>query len=179
MHVSHNKTAGESTSFKEVELLYRAYYKEFMAWAGRKFNLSEEDRMDVYQDAIIIFYENSMDGKTADLKSSKKTYLFGIAKNLIYGRYREQQKMIVVEDISIEQRLTANELPEHREEVLQQVEELIKIMEEPCKSILTMFYYYNAELEMIKEQLGYTDKTVVKTQKSRCLKYLKDKLLPR
>lgn len=179
MHVSHSQNSYEAESLREVESLFKAYHKEFQSWAKKNFSLSEEDRMDIFQDAIIIFYENSLDGKTERLKSSKKTYLFGIAKNLIYSRYREQQRMLIEDDFTLYDRLATEEGMEQIEAEIQRVEETLSGMEEPCKSILTLFYYYNADLDSIKEQLNYSDKTVLKTQKSRCLKYLKDKLIAR
>jgi DNA-directed RNA polymerase specialized sigma subunit len=39
---------------------------------------------------------------------------------------------------------------------------------------LQLFYYEEKKLDEIQEQLGYTSKDVLKSQKSRCLKQLKE-----
>ena len=45
---------------------------------------------------------------------------------------------------------------------------------ERCKEVLKLFYYDENKLEEIQEKLGYSNKDVLKSQKSRCLKQLKD-----
>ncbi|WP_026764107.1 RNA polymerase sigma factor [Sediminibacterium salmoneum] len=42
-----------------------------------------------------------------------------------------------------------------------------------CKKILQLFYYEEKKLEEIVHLLGYENKDVVKSQKSRCIKQLK------
>ena len=43
-----------------------------------------------------------------------------------------------------------------------------------CKKIITLFYYEEKRLDEIVELLGYENKEVAKSQKSRCLKQLKN-----
>jgi len=43
-----------------------------------------------------------------------------------------------------------------------------------CKSILNLFYYQGYDLDEIRVILNYSNKKVLKSQKSRCLKQLKD-----
>ena len=44
-----------------------------------------------------------------------------------------------------------------------------------CKAVLKLFYYQDYTIEEITKILGYNSKDVVKSQKSRCLKSLKEK----
>jgi RNA polymerase sigma-70 factor (ECF subfamily) len=43
-----------------------------------------------------------------------------------------------------------------------------------CKSILNLFYYQGYNLDEIRDILNYSNKKVLKSQKSRCIKQLKD-----
>ena len=43
-----------------------------------------------------------------------------------------------------------------------------------CKKVLELFYYEEKKLDEIQSILGYTNKDVLKSQKSRCLKQLKE-----
>jgi RNA polymerase sigma factor (sigma-70 family) len=148
----------------------------FHKWALGEFSLPEEDLRDVYQQAVVIFYENLLDEKLTDLNSSTKTYLFGIGKNLLLKRlnkneieYRHMNKLMehwLFHDV---------ELPDHSFTIQKVKKELIE-MKEPCHSILEMFYLENMDLEAISGKLGYRSSDVVKTQKSRCLKNLRTKL---
>jgi RNA polymerase sigma factor (sigma-70 family) len=45
---------------------------------------------------------------------------------------------------------------------------------ERCKSVLNLYYYQGYNLDEITEILNYSDKKVLKSQKSRCLKQLKN-----
>ena len=43
-----------------------------------------------------------------------------------------------------------------------------------CQEILTLYYYEGQNLDDIQNTLGYSSKDVLKSQKSRCLKKLKE-----
>ena len=43
-----------------------------------------------------------------------------------------------------------------------------------CKSVLNLFYYQGYNLDEIREILNYSNKKVLKSQKSRCIKQLKN-----
>ena len=76
----------------EVEAVYRDYRDEFRSWALRSFNCSNEDVQDVYQQVIIVLYENVLSGKLTQLSSNIKTYLFAIGKNKFYELMRAHKK---------------------------------------------------------------------------------------
>lgn len=164
---------GDTRALKEFYVAHRTSFLEF----GKKYSSSEEDILDVYQDAIIVFQEQTMIGKTDNLTCTLKTYLFGIGKYMLFEKNRKSNKeyelpnnlkeeieMIIVEDDS-----TVN---------LQQrkIQEGLKLLGKKCREILTLFYYNNLTIDEIKEYLKYENKNVVKSQKSRCLKQLKSKI---
>ena len=66
-----------------------------------------------------------------------------------------------------------NELTEEQE----QLRKAFKVLGQKCKDVLTLFYYRGFDLEEIKNSLNYTNKDVVKSQKSRCLKTLRNMIL--
>ena len=45
-----------------------------------------------------------------------------------------------------------------------------------CKEVLSLFYYRGYTIDEICTRLNYDNKNVVKSQKSRCIKQLKDKI---
>ena len=45
---------------------------------------------------------------------------------------------------------------------------------EQCKKVIQLFYYEEKKLDEILTILNYTNKDVLKSQKSRCMKQLKD-----
>ena len=163
-----------------LKFVYSHNRLDFVAYA-RKFPISEDDIIDVYQDAIIALHENTLKGNLDNLKSKLKTYLFSIGKFMIYNKLKLQQKMHLigndfiftkyesdfVYDIPLNE-LTSNQKQLHR---------AFKALGMKCKEILTMFYYRGFDLEDIMIALNYSNKDVVKSQKSRCLKSLKKLIL--
>jgi RNA polymerase sigma factor (sigma-70 family) len=154
--------------------LFTSNYDGFFRWAKKNFSIAEDTIQDVYQDCVIITYENIQQGKLNSLSCSLTTYLFAVAKNLVREQYRKSVKISMEEELILKEYYHSNQHDTIPEELLQAAQHELLKMEEPCKSILTMFYYLNASIEDIADKLGYKDKTGVKTQKSRCLKYLRD-----
>jgi len=143
---------------------------------AKKYDLSHEDVLDIYQDAIIALRENALKGHLDNLKSELKTYLFSIGKYMIYNRLKEKKKLFVTE--MIEKPDDFDELkiidinydfnPKQR-----QLQNAFKQLGEKCQSVLHLFYFRGYTLDDIVKKLNYSNKDVVKSQKSRCLRALK------
>src|SRR5690554_232702 len=164
---------GDKTSLESVYTLYK---KEFLLYSNR-FSLSHEDALDIYQDTIIALYNNIMSGKLKMLSCSLKTYLFTIGKYQIYNRLKAKT---ILEDMADYEFLLPEESEEAfllREENITALQKAYKGLGGKCQEVLRLFYYQNYSLEEIKNNLDYTSKDVVKSQKSRCLKQLKEILL--
>lgn len=167
---------GSETAFKKV---YQDNMSLFLNFAG-KYGLDEADVLDIYQDAYIAFYENIGNGKLATLKSSLSTYLIGIGKYMILERLRKNKKKVNSESILgttgiVDDEIASFELFDEQlspEEVLLQY--YFNQLSETCKSILTMFYYKKYSIKQIMEAGNYNSENVVKSQKSRCLKTLRE-----
>ena len=143
---------------------------------AKKYPIAKNDVIDIYQDAIIALRENAINGKIDNLKSELKTYLFSIGKYMIYDRLKKQKKIHLVEEPSI---FIENEdafIFDFNTELTHEQKQLqiaFKALGQKCKDVLTLFYYRGFNLEEIMNELNYTNKDVVKSQKSRCLKTLK------
>src|SRR5690554_3551915 len=74
-----------------LEDIYIQYKKEFFLYASR-FSITEEDIVDIYQDSVVVLYENIKSGKLTTFTSSVKTYLFAIGKYKIYDRLKLKLK---------------------------------------------------------------------------------------
>ncbi|MBQ0768811.1 MAG: sigma-70 family RNA polymerase sigma factor, partial [Bizionia sp.] len=72
---------------KGSEIIYKTIYEnnraKFIHFA-RRYNLDDDDIIDVYQDAYIAFYNNVMSGKLQFLSSSISTYIFSIGKFMVF-----------------------------------------------------------------------------------------------
>lgn len=158
---------------KALDKVYLTYKEDFFLFA-RTFSISEDDISDVYQETVISFYENIQKGKLNQLTSSLKTYLFAIGKFKIF-RQINNNKLSYVDDIiihsDVEIKTFEVEISKKRQKVLK---EAFNYLGNKCKQVLELFYYEGLTLDEIKSFLNYSSKDVLKSQKSRCLKQLKE-----
>src|SRR6056297_2665809 len=70
----------------------------FLNCIAKNFNLKEEDAADIYQDTLIVFYENVRKGKLKQLSVNLQTYLFSVGKNLALKRHRSMRLIRKHED---------------------------------------------------------------------------------
>lgn len=154
--------------------LYKLYKHEFILYA-RTFSLSDTIILDVYQDAVLSFYENILNGKVKKLSCSLKTYLFSIGKYKIYEQLRERSKLKLVEqpfrtEIDLEDFDLEPEQLSEREKL---VKSNFKKLGKQCQLVLEMFYLRGLTLDDIKTIESYENTNTVKSQKSRCLRKLR------
>ncbi len=157
---------------KMVREIYLANKKMFFAFANR-YQLTAEDLQDIYQDAVIALIENAKRGKLDELKSSISTYLIAIGKFMIFKKLKYQSDKVelsVLENLHIDDFESTNEQLEQTNRMQQQFANLGP----KCQELLRLFYYEEQKLDAILETLGASSKDVLKSQKSRCIKQLKD-----
>lgn len=159
---------------KELEEIYLTHKEAFIQWAKTSYRMREEQASDVFQDVIVIFYRQVAQGKLTRLDSQVKTYLFAIGKNLIRRTLAKEGRSISIEDMTIP------DLPEestlssilHNEQQARMHRALAQL-KQPCQKLLHLFYFQEMSLKDIQAVLPYKSPDVVKTQKARCMQYLR------
>lgn len=140
-----------------------------MKWAQWKYP-GTGDLSDIYQQAFTIFYYNVKDGKFTGLNSSSKTYLFGIGKNLLNKKIENARADESLDEIPEIELPTENIFDQYENSHRSQlVRSILNKIGEPCKSILTKYYFDNFTMEAIAENLGYKTAMVAKKKKCECL----------
>ncbi len=161
---------------KVLEKIYVENRQGFINFS-KKYNIEEQDAVDIYQDAIIVLRDNAVSGRIDTLNSNISTYLFAIGKYKIYHNFRVRSREELKEDVDLLHENVDFDV-NLDESVLTNKQKLLqKCFEElgdRCKSILKLFYYQGYNLDEIQEILEYSNKKVLKSQKSRCLRQLKD-----
>lgn len=171
--------SGSESAFKKV---YEDNREKFILFAKR-YELTNDEVIDIYQDAYVVFHENIVSGKIKQFTSTIGTYLFSIGKFMILDKMRKNNKTIrsekvmnvIKEEVDINDFEIDTEVPTKRQLLLKQ---FFETLGEQCQKILTLFYYRGLTIDEIMEIGNYASKNVVKSQKSRCLKTLKDKINP-
>lgn len=164
------KTGGQT----ELGMIYEEYRTEFLKWVVKEYNCSEDDSKDIYQIAILIFYDNVKTGKLEHLVSSVKTYLFGIGKNIVMENMRKTKRQTPID----QERWLKEYLIDEPHEVtsdasLEIATRALNKLGEPCRKLVEMFYYERKNLEEITNALNYKNAETAKNQKCKCMKRLR------
>lgn len=138
---------------------------------------NEEEAHDLFQDGMMIFYHNVINDKFKHT-SSINTYLFAICKNLWFQRLRKKKVTLEHTDMSDLEQLDLEDhvLDEHNDEMLDRIIEMINEMGDPCKSVLSMYYFRKMSMKNIAIAMKYSNERVAKVRKFKCLKRLKEQL---
>jgi RNA polymerase sigma factor (sigma-70 family) len=158
----------------ELGLVYETYRQEFLSWVSKEFQCSSDDCKDIYQLAILIFYDNIKQGKLEHLVSSVKTYIFGIGKNVAQDFRRKSNR-----NTPLDKQRWLNETlmdePDYSpsEQMFDVAQKALAKLGEPCRQLVEMFYYEKKSMQEITEALNYKNAETAKNQKCKCMKRLR------
>jgi len=176
--VSNDKNATNAQSQQYWDHFYASHRNEFLRWTFKHYHLMPNEAIDVYQDAIVILYENTVNNKLATLQCSVKTYFFGIAKNLISTylkkkiREKERYESLIAEHYELA--VIPERNTEWMEHSLELMAEAIKTLSGRGQAIMNLFYFEKMSLREITQVLGYKSEDVAKTTKMRYMKILRE-----
>ena len=154
-----------------VKAVYLENKDGFLAFA-QKYNLPQDVINDVYQDAFVALIENAVKGKIDHLKVQLKTYLFAIGKYMIYSRMKT--RTMPISDLEGWDEAHIIEEIDEKNDKLRLMERALKSLGEKCYHILNLYYYQEKSLDEILQLSSYQSKDVLKSQKSRCIKQLRE-----
>ena len=159
-----NNALSRQQLFKE---LYRDVFPAVAYFISKK-NGTFEDARDIFQDALMIFYERNLT-QGFQFHSSKEAYLLGIAKHLWYRKYNKEHN-------HIELTYDGFELPELETETINAhgVLMLLEKAGKKCLNLLHTFYYEQTPLKQISKSLGFSSEHSATVQKYKCLEKIRD-----
>jgi RNA polymerase sigma factor (sigma-70 family) len=150
--------------------LYKAHFQAVYHYVFNN-NGTEQEAKDVYQEAVIIFYEK-ITTESFTLSCSIGTYLFAVAKRLWLKRLTEKRKHIgSIPEFDMD--IPEEDLVSHTETDYQKMHQALQTIGNPCKNILEAYYINNQNMASIAEEFGYTNPDNAKNQKYKCLVRLK------
>jgi RNA polymerase sigma factor (sigma-70 family) len=158
--------------------LYQTKRIGFIKWFQKNYQLDKQQALDLFQKAFTAFYFNVKDEKIVTLRSTIDTYLFGIGKVLMKEHFRQEKRIASLEEIP-EMQLADYGIFESEETSHQQnlVRQILNELEDPCKTLLELYYFKKLSLETIAIQLGYKNQGVAKKKKCLCLKAIREQLV--
>ena len=155
-----------------LKQLYTKLYP-FIKTYIQKNNGTDEDAADIFQDAIIVFYEKVRLDQFK-LSSSIRTFMYSVCKHLWLNKLRAQKKVISLTDesdtIPIDPLSLSVIGSNERNEYLMR---LLESLGKNCKRILVLYYYDRLKMKEIAHLMNFANDQVAKNKKSSCLKKLK------
>ncbi len=159
-----------NTAAEREQRFMALYKKAFPAVANyvSKMGGSFDEAKDIFQDALVIYYEKTVSGSII-LQTNEQAYLLGIAKHLWAKRFRE----------SIQHTALDTELNDLIDDETMQPSpvKLLHYLEtagQKCMEILKAFYYDNLPVNKIANLFGYSGVRSATVQKYKCMEKVRE-----
>jgi RNA polymerase sigma factor (sigma-70 family) len=156
------------------EEIYESVFPAAAAFVN-ELNGSYDDAKDIFQDALIIYFERlSGDGLT--INASPETYILGIAKHLWLRKFKDDRKKITLNDFERALYIPDDFFPSvSSSRILQFLEASGK----KCLDLLRGFYFEKLPLKDIARRLGYGSEHSASVQKYKCLEKIRESIKER
>jgi RNA polymerase sigma factor (sigma-70 family) len=149
---------------KALKFVYQKYYRMMTKLVITNSGTEEEAR-DVYQDALIVFWQKAT-SRNLVLTSKMSTYIYSICQNLWRKELDRKRRLSNEEkDTAVHVDMESAE----REKIFRQC---IEQLGETCKTVLMYYYFEEMSMLDIAEKLGFANTDTAKTKKYKCKKKL-------
>lgn len=151
----------------------RLYETAFPAVAifVRKMNGSLEEAKDVFQDALVIYYEKKMTGDFLP-EVDESHYVKGISRHLWYKKFNAAK---TTQTLNTTFEVAAQEEPKVSENILRYVE----LSGKKCLELLKSFYYDKLSMKELSAQFGFSGERSATAQKYKCLEKVRSAIKER
>lgn len=161
---------GNQRTFTKV---YELYKGEFVGLMRNKYHIATDVINDIYQDACAALYDNIISHRYTQTNSaSLKTYLFRIGHNKLVDYIRSNKGNLQFIDQLNYDDSDASTFAYEQSETFAIVNKVVEELTEPCKSILTLYYWERKSMAEIAKANGFSGPDSAKTQKSKCMNKL-------
>jgi len=168
-----------------LTIIYENHKEYCLNFMKKMFQDSDEIK-DIYQDAVIVFYEKAITPHF-QLTCSIQTYLNSICRNQVLVRVAKLKKNASTSMMGNEgflENLTdwfddSHQVNNDRVATLKGILAEMKESASKCYEILVRFFYQNQTMEKIAQTMEYTNAKNAKTQKYRCQEKLKSEMFKR
>jgi DNA-directed RNA polymerase specialized sigma24 family protein len=161
-----------STPAEREQRFMALYKKAFPAVAKyvSKMGGSFDEAKDIFQDALVIYYEKTVIGSIV-LQTNEQAYLLGIAKHLWAKRFRE-----CIQHTTLDTGLDNYDLmvDENKQPSPAKLLHYLETAGQKCMEILKAFYYDNLPVNQIASLFGYSGVRSATVQKYKCMEKVRE-----
>ncbi len=145
---------------KALEFIYKKYYRMMTKLVITNSGTEEEAR-DVYQDALVVFWQKARSGNLV-MTAKISTYIYSICQNL-WRKELDRKKRLSHEEKDVAQSMDMDS-PEREKIIAKCLDQL----GETCRKVLMYYYFDEMSMQEIAEKLGFANTDTAKTKKYKC-----------
>lgn len=158
-------TNNPAATNKALKAIYENYFGKIKNYVLKNKG-TDADARDIFQDGLMIFYDNVKARKYKE-EASLETYLFAICRNVwLHRLQKDKRNQVLLNELPSEVSSDESEMNSGK------INEVLHELKEDCRQILIEFYYHKKSIHELKMIMGMNSDQVVKNKKKRCLTYL-------
>ena len=180
------------------DVIYSTFKGQFIALFRKLQGLGREEAEMLYHDACAILLNNVESGrlKRDSIQNSQlKAYLNNTGKYILFNKLRKRQVPLIVDtdyimtygDLDSSRKQNNKSMARDPEESYDMemddklfiIRTTVRDMPQPCDQLLKLVIYMKKSNKEVADIMNYANADSVKTQRSRCMKKLRDKVKQR
>jgi len=146
--------------------LYRSAFPSVARYIS-KMGGSFDEAKDVFQDALVIYYEKAAAG-TVLIKTNEKAYLLGISKHLWLRKFKDNVLHCPIDGIDLEADADTEDYSENK------LMHYLATAGKKCMDLLRSFYYDNVPLADAATLFRFSGVRSATVQKYKCLEKVRE-----
>jgi DNA-directed RNA polymerase specialized sigma24 family protein len=159
------KVTARETLF--IQLYKKAFplVAKYVAGKGGSF----DEAKDIFQDALVIWYEKTQTGNMV-LHHSEKAYIMGIVRHLWSKRYKDNLQQVPLDETFTG--IATTGLPQNT--ATEKLLTLLQTSGRKCMELLRAFYYDQLPMDKLASRFGFSGVRSATVQKYKCLEKVRD-----
>ncbi|MCU0429126.1 MAG: sigma-70 family RNA polymerase sigma factor [Cytophagaceae bacterium] len=158
-----------------LNILYKRTLPKIKALI-RKMKGRDEDALDTFQEAVMIFYREVKLDKLLP-STNVDGYIYSVSRNLYLNKLRVLNRYTDVDVMSLETLVETGierhlELKDSENEIMS----VLSSLGDKCRELLKALIFDDLDYQEVADKYGMASADVVKTQKHRCKKKLEEKM---
>src|SRR5688500_3327538 len=143
--------------------LYKKTFPAIAKYVSKRSGTIEEAK-DIFQDAVIIYYEKLL-SRDFSVSTSEKGYIMGISKYLWQKKFRDRTRSVIFDDSLVD------DLIDNSEELYcdSRIMEFLETAGKRCLEMLKSFYYDKLSMEELAATFKFGSVRSATVQKYKCL----------
>jgi DNA-directed RNA polymerase specialized sigma24 family protein len=157
-------------NIEDREKLFINLYKSSFPNVARyvsKMGGSFDEAKDIFQDALVIYYEKAASGSLSVTTNNEKAYLMGIAKHLWLKKHHADRKEVPLDGFDVECEAEA-------QPSVNKILSFLQTAGKKCMDLLRSFYYDEVPLTEVAESFGFSGVRSATVQKYKCLEKVRE-----